>query len=80
MVLGWLLDLRRLKVKLPSHKVKAWSNQIDKIISRKSIGVKEIESVLGRLENIATIMKMFGNFLNNMRNLQIKANRRKNII
>ena len=76
--MGWLLDSQRLKVKLPFHKAVAWLNQMDKILSKKSIGLKEIKSILGKLESITTIMKMFGNFLNNIRSLQIKANKLKN--
>ena len=36
-----------------------------------------MESVLGRLEQVAIVISMFGHFLNNIRSLQIKANRKK---
>ena len=72
-----MLDTRRLQISLPNHKAIAWSSQIRKTLSRKSINLKDLKSILGRLENLATIMKMFGNFLNNIRALQIKLNKLK---
>jgi hypothetical protein len=71
--LGWELNSRSLLVKLPFHKFKAWTSQVDSFISRKSSNSKDLQSVLGRLENVAIIIPMFGHFLNNIRQLQIKA-------
>ena len=64
-------------MKLPYHKKVTRTNQIKEAISKKSISLKTIESILGRLENIATILRMFGNFLNNIRSLQIRSMRKK---
>ena len=75
--LGWLLDTRRLTVSLPTHKFKAWSQQIHDMMDQKTVSEKLLASVLGRLENVATIIVMMGHFLNNIRNLQIQANRRQ---
>ena len=71
--LGWELDSRRLLIKLPEHKHKAWSSQVESFISRKTTNVDDLRSVLGRLENIAIIIPTFGHFLNNIRQLEIKA-------
>ena len=71
--LGWLLDTRRLKVSLPSHKSRAWSKQVQDTINQKTVSEKLLASVLGRLENIATIIPMMGHFLNKIRYLQMKA-------
>ena len=71
--LGWLLDTRRLLISLPEHKYKAWDMQIKGLISQRSVSCKNLESVLGRLENVAIILRMFAHFLNNIRALQIKA-------
>jgi hypothetical protein len=71
--LGWTFNTRKLIVALPTHKYEAWDNQIQNIIKAKSIKFKLLESVLGRLENVAIIVVMFGHFLNNIRSLQIKA-------
>jgi hypothetical protein len=71
--LGWTFNTRRLTVALPTHKYEAWDNQLQNIIAAKSIKFKLLESILGRLENVAIIVVMFGHFLNNIRSLQIKA-------
>ena len=75
--LGWLLDTRKLLVSLPFHKATAWSNQIENMMLQKSVSEKLLASVLGRLENIATIMPMMGHFFNNIRFLQTKADQGK---
>ena len=69
--LGWLLDTRRLLVSLPSHKAKAWKSQIEDLLARKSVDEETLVSILGRLENIATIIPMMGHFLNNIRHLSL---------
>ena len=69
--LGWLLDTRRLLVSLPFHKAKAWNSQIEEVLIRKSANEETLVSVLGRLENIATIIPMMGHFLNNIRHLSL---------
>ena len=72
-VLGWKLNTRSLTVHLPFHKFKAWSDQVTSIKNRRSINSKDLQSVLGRLENIAIMIPMFAHFLNNIRALEIKA-------
>jgi hypothetical protein len=71
--LGWELDSRSLLIKLPAHKFKAWSSQVNSFISRKTANEKDLSSVLGRLENVAVLIPSFGHFLNNIRQLEIKA-------
>ena len=75
--LGWLLDTRKLTVSLPTHKYKAWSTQITDMLDQKTVSEKLLASVLGRLENVATIIVMMGHFLSNIRGLQIQANHRQ---
>ena len=72
-VLGWSLNTRTLDIKLPYHKYKAWSSQLRSFILRQSTNAKDIQSLLGRLENIAIIIPMFGHFLNNIRHTEIMA-------
>ena len=74
-VLGWELNSRELLVSLPSHKFIAWSSQVKSFLSRVSASGDDLRSVLGRLENIAIIIPMFAHFLNNIRQLEIKASR-----
>ena len=73
-VLGWKVNTRSLRVQLPFHKFKAWTEQINSIRKRKTVNAKELQSALGRMENIAIMIPMFGHFLNNIRTLEIKAN------
>ena len=63
----------KLLVALPQHKFIAWSSQVQYFIDRKTAKPEELRSVLGRMENLATIIPMFGHFLNNVRALEIKA-------
>jgi hypothetical protein len=73
--LGWQLDTRRLLVRLPYHKYKAWDSQILALRDRRTASDKDLRSILGRLENVAGINCMLGHFLNNIRSLQLKADR-----
>ena len=72
-VLGWNVNTRELSVSLPSHKHKAWSSQLQSFIKRKTVNLKDLQSILGRLENIAIVIPMMGHFLNNIRQLEIRA-------
>ena len=78
--LGWLIDTRSLAVRLPSHKVIAWTSQIDKLLESISVSNKELQSILGRLGNIAQIMTPLGHFLGNIRYMQIVAKRKSHNI
>ena len=72
-VLGWQLNTREMLIKLPDHKFKAWSSQLQNFTKQKRAKGKELQSLLGRLEQIATIIPMFGHFLNNIRHTEIQA-------
>jgi hypothetical protein len=76
-VLGWKLDTRRLLISLPDHKFKAWTSQIRTIIETKKTTAKELETVLGRLTNAASILPMARHFLPRLRFLQMKMGRYK---
>ena len=56
----------------PSLNDKAWVPQIEQVLSKKSISKKTLESILGRLENVAQIVLMLGHFMNNLCYLQSK--------
>ena len=74
--LGWVMNTRSLQVKLPRHKAIAWSAQIEEVLESKTVSSKTLESILGRLENIAQVLTPLGHFLSNIRHLQILAERR----
>ena len=39
-VLGWILDTKRLLVSLPEHKYIAWTSQIDELLNQKTVSNK----------------------------------------
>ena len=47
MVLGWLIDTRRLLVKLPKNKFVAWTNIIKEVMRNGTTTAKELESIIG---------------------------------
>ncbi len=71
--LGWDLHTRSLLVKLPSHKYIVWSGDVQKIIDRRSISHADLLSLIGKLENVITMVKMMGHFMNNFYSLEEKA-------
>ena len=74
--LGWLLNTMNLLVKLPNHKSTAWRSQISSLLDKKTVSNKELQSILGRMENVAQIMTPLGYFLSNIRHMQIIAERK----
>ena len=71
--LGWKLNTRQLLVHLPTHKCVAWIGDIEMLITKKTISHPILHSIIGKLENVITIVKMMGHFMNNMYALLDKA-------
>ena len=61
-VLGWMLDTRRLTISLPEHKFLAWTNQIKDIIESRKTTSKVLETILGRLTNASSILPLARHF------------------
>ena len=78
--LGWEIDTRRLLMKLPQHKYIAWDTELKDTLSRKSISHKQLESIIGKLEHVITVLKMAGHFMNNLYALLLKIEDSKNIV
>ena len=66
-VLGWLLDTRRLKISLPEHKFLAWTTQIGEMISTNKTTASNLETVLGRMTNASSILPLARHFLPRLR-------------
>ena len=66
-VLGWLLDTRRLKISLPAHKFIAWTGQINEIVKSGKTTANVLEAVLGRMTNASSILSMDRHFLPRLR-------------
>ena len=56
--LGWEINTRRLLMTLPEHKYIAWENEIEEVLNQKNINHKTLESIIGKLEHIITVVKM----------------------
>jgi hypothetical protein len=61
--LGLLLDTYQLIAALPCHKYKAWTASIHRILDQGKIAFKELEQVIGRLENVCQILPPGRHFL-----------------
>ena len=57
-VLGWLLDTRRLRISLPEHKFVAWTTQIKEMKSTSKTTASSLDTVLGRMTNASSILPL----------------------
>ena len=74
LVLGWLLDTRRLTIHLPTDKALFWTSEIDRLLAQNyRIKSKELESTIGRLNHIGYILPNGRYFLNRLRRLLIRC-------
>ena len=76
-VLGWMLDTRRLTISLPEHKFLAWSSQIKHIIKSRKTTAIILETVLGRLTNASSILPLARHFLPRLRFFHSKMSKYK---
>jgi hypothetical protein len=53
MILGWMIDFRRLRISLPENKFIAWTLTINKLLANGLSTAKELESTIGRLGHLA---------------------------
>jgi hypothetical protein len=67
--LGLTLDTYALNAALPRHKYKAWTADIRRILDQGKIGFKELEQIIGRLENVCHIIHPGRHFLGRLRAL-----------
>ena len=76
-VLGWTLDTRHLLISLPESKVTAWKSNIMTMIAHASATTKELDTMLGQLNQVGFIIPMMRHFLNCLHKLQSKAEKSK---
>jgi hypothetical protein len=77
-VLGWLLDTRHLTIALPQDKASAWRGDIESILKQKASQHHTLETLLGRLTNISTILRPARHFLSRLRYATERASLAKN--
>ena len=78
-ILGWKIDTRRLLIQLPQHKYIAWKDSILIIISSRQTNFKDLETLLGRLTHMSTILPNILHFLGNIRRLCMSASKRRKV-
>ena len=76
-ILGWLFDTRRLTISLTEHKFVAWSNKLKTIKDRKTSDHDELDTILGQLTHVATVMPQLLHFLGRLRSLKYVASKRR---
>jgi hypothetical protein len=78
-ILGWLIDFRRLLIHLPENKYVAWTEAIKKMISVKASTAKEIEANIGRLVHLGLAILSVHHFMSRLRDLHTTAKRRRSV-
>jgi hypothetical protein len=58
LVLGWVVDTRRLLASLPPEKYAAWTSELETAIAAKGTNKKSLEKLLGRLSQAATVIPL----------------------
>jgi len=66
-VLGWMVDTRELRVSLPTDKFRAWMEDLEGIIRSRTSTLKELESLVGRLNHASFLIPLGRHFLNGLR-------------
>ncbi len=72
-ILGWHVNFCRLIILLPHNKFIAWTESISEILSHGTSTAKELETTIGRLGHLGTIIPFVYHFLSRLRDLQWKA-------
>ena len=75
-VLGWLLDTRRLLISLPEDKHRAWADDLSQIIKEGRTTLEALEQMIGRLNHAAYLIPLSRHFLNRLR-WRIPSGRRR---
>jgi hypothetical protein len=66
MILGWLWDIHSLTISLPENKLIAWTDGINKLITKKRVGKKELETMIGQLTHVSMIIPPVHHFLSRL--------------
>jgi hypothetical protein len=68
-VLGWMIDARRLLISLPEDKFQAWVASIDNTIVNATCTRDDLETLVGQLNHAAHIIPMARHFMSRLRQL-----------
>jgi hypothetical protein len=72
-VLGWLLDTRRLLLALPTDKFRAWSDDIQIVIDSGVVTTHDLETIVGRLNHASHVLPLARHFLPRLRRRSQKS-------
>ncbi len=67
-VLGWMINTRSLTISLPKDKYTKWTLQIDQLLTTKRVSTKQLETLIGRLNHLGSVLQMIRHFLSRLRN------------
>jgi hypothetical protein len=74
-VLGWLIDTRRMTVSLPTDKYLAWSSDLSEILKTGTVTVESLDSTVGRLNHAFFLVPLSRHYLNDLRS-RVEGNRK----
>lgn len=67
LILGWLLDTRRLTISLPLNKYIAWNTELVSLQTMKKCSRKTLEKLIGKLQHAAYFIPLARFFLGTLR-------------
>ena len=67
-VLGWLIDTRRLLLRLPQDKFSRWRKELRDLIANPIISRAALESLIGKLVHVAYVIPLSCHFLSRLQN------------
>ena len=76
-VLGWWLDTRRLLLRLPDDKFKAYSKEVEEILSAGRVNGKDLESIIRKFVHASYAVPLSRHYLDNRR-LKLKSLKENN--
>ena len=79
-MLGFLLNTRRLTISLPNHKFTAWSTSVKNIKARGVTTHDELDTMVGRLTHLSAIVPPILHFMSRLRQLRDRAQNRREIL
>ena len=66
MVLGWWLDTRKLLLRLPADKFRAYSKEVEEILAAWTIDGKDLESIIGKFVHASYAVPLSRHYLDNL--------------
>jgi len=74
-LLGWLVNTRTLTISLPEGKHSRWSTDIEKLLAAPKAHFKDIESLTGHLNHVASIYSIMHHFMGRLYQAQFRSSK-----